>query len=180
VDSCDVNILILTKPHARNPVSRIIYIKSTPFFKDFLFEPFNFIDLSLYAYFIDASLERVLTRNNTFKWVKIFRNLRLGIIIEINYNNCFYVVKKTIKILKIAVRYNTKPGWFKKSIIILIILLVITSTIGLTNYVKFTVITYREVLKLFENFGNFIVIPLSVLYINIKTAPFIIINEILF
>jgi len=31
VDFYDVNILILTKPHARNPVSRIIYIKSTVF-----------------------------------------------------------------------------------------------------------------------------------------------------
>lgn len=81
----DVNIPILTKPHARNPVSRVIYIKSTvfiPFYstaalpihhiqvpssRDFLFEPFDSIDLSLYAYLIDASLKGVLTRNNTSK-----------------------------------------------------------------------------------------------------------------
>jgi len=31
VGFCDVDIPILTKPHARNPVSRIIYIKSTVF-----------------------------------------------------------------------------------------------------------------------------------------------------
>lgn len=51
---------------------------------------------------------------------------------------------------------------------------------GLTNHAKSTVITHRKVSKLFKNFGNFIATPLPIFYINIKTAPPIIINEILF
>lgn len=151
-----------------------------PFFRDFLFESFNFIDLNLYAYLVDVSLGRILVRNDTSKWIKVFKNLRFGIIIKVNYDNCFHVVKEITKISKMAVRYNTKSGWFKKNIITLTTLLVIISVTGLTNYAKSTVIAYREVLGLSENFGNSITIPLPILYINIKTAPFIIINEVLF
>lgn len=90
----DVDIPIFTKLYARNLISRIIYIKSTVFipfystaalliyhiqilfFRDFLFEPFNSIDLNLYAHFVDVSLGEVLVRNDTFKWVKVFTDRR--------------------------------------------------------------------------------------------------------
>jgi len=81
---CNVDILIFTKPYARNSVLRVIYVKSivdilfylitslpiyyiqVSFSKDFLFKPLNSIDLSLYAYLINADLKEVLARNDIF------------------------------------------------------------------------------------------------------------------
>ena len=67
VGSCNVDVPIQVHPHARNPVSRVVHVRSTVFIppystaaipihhlqipasRDFLFEPSSNVDMSLYA-----------------------------------------------------------------------------------------------------------------------------------
>lgn len=142
--SCGVDVPIQVRPHTRNPVSRVVHVKSTvsippystaaipihhlqmPTSRDFLFEPSSAIDLSLYAHLVDANLDGVLARNDTPNWVQVPRNLRLGAVTEVDYDNCFHVTEDSAEISEMAVRYNTKPGWFKKGMTALMALLATT------------------------------------------------------
>ena len=78
--------------------------------KDFLFKLLDFLKLSLYAYFIDYYLYNIFTRNNTIYPLKILRNLRLGRLLKINYNNYYYVIKDFSAVNKIIFRNNRKPS----------------------------------------------------------------------
>jgi len=83
--------------------------------------------------------------------MRISRNLRIGIIIKVNYDNYFYVVENTAEILKMAVYYNNKSGWFKKSIITFITLLIIIFIFSVNYIILASVL---KVLELFENLDN--------------------------
>ena len=60
----------------------------------------------------------------------MFWNLRLNAIIEINYNNCYYIIENIFNIFKLAVRYNSKPSWFKKAFTYVLVLLVAIKSIA--------------------------------------------------
>ena len=76
--------------------------------RDFLFKLSNFLKLSLYVYFINYYLYNILARNNTVYPLKVLRNLRLGRLLKINYNNYYYVIKDFNAVNKIAFRNNRK------------------------------------------------------------------------
>jgi hypothetical protein len=60
--------------------------------RDFLFESQNSnLDISLYAHAVDSIITAIMIKNESEKLVKISRNERLKIIIEIQYFNAFQV-----------------------------------------------------------------------------------------
>ena len=56
--------------------------------RDFLFEPTT-AAVSLYIHLVDDSFYSVIARNNTNKPMLIPKYLRLGTVVEIDYNNCY-------------------------------------------------------------------------------------------
>jgi len=108
--------------------------------------------------------------------MRISRNLRIGIIIKINYNNCFYVVKNTAEVLKIIIRYNIKFGWFKKNIVARTALLIIIFTFSV-NYIILANIL--KVLKLFENLGNTIITLFAVFHVLKISKSVILVDKII-
>ena len=77
--------------------------KINAFSSDYIFE-FDQANFSIYALVINANIKIVLIKNNNFTAIKISRNLRLEIIIEINYSNVclmnFSVAKLILRRLK--------------------------------------------------------------------------------
>jgi len=108
--------------------------------------------------------------------MRILRNFRIDIIIEINYNNCFYVVENIAEVLEIVIYYNIKPGWFKKSMIMFITLLI---TIFIFSVGYITLANMLKVLELFENLGNIIIILFVVFYVTRIPKPVILIDKII-
>ena len=87
----------------------LVYFAAISSIKNFLFKPFFTINsIFLYIYLVNNNIDYVVARNNILFFVKIPRNLRLGILSEINYNNCFYVTENAVYLLKLAVQINIK------------------------------------------------------------------------
>ena len=149
INSCKVEIPIRVKPHP--PQTRVVHAKtpkvglvippfssatipvhyaSLPDNRDFLFEPSSDSSLSLYAHLVDAGLTTILARNDTAQAIQVPRNLRLGAITEIDYDNCYHVTEDTSDVSELAVRHNSKPGWFKKALTCVSALLAATGPVA--------------------------------------------------
>ena len=60
--------------------------------------------LSLYTHLIDLSLSSVLAKNNSENKVRIPRNLRLGYIFKIDFNNYLYITSGVEDVADLAIR----------------------------------------------------------------------------
>ena len=60
-----------------------------------LFKP-NKLDLTLFTYIINSSIEVVLTRNNLNIFITFIYKTSLGYIIKISYNNYYFINSKLV------------------------------------------------------------------------------------
>ena len=58
--------------------------------RDFIFEPTQQRDLTMYAHLIDSHVAEVLVKNETDHVVQVPKKLRLGMLCEIDYENVFF------------------------------------------------------------------------------------------
>jgi hypothetical protein len=58
--------------------------------RDFLFESFSEVSVSIYAHVINARTIDVIVRNESAKSMKISKNFKLDVAQEIQYDDCFY------------------------------------------------------------------------------------------
>ncbi len=100
----------------RNVISQIVNVISSKAYvkisykikdllsnRDFLFESFSEVSISIYAHVIDVRTIDVIIRNESAKLIKISRNFKLEITQKIQYDDCFYASQKhqfTIQIFK--------------------------------------------------------------------------------
>ena len=91
---------------------------SLPETRDFLFEPADDVNFTLYAHLVDASTSAVIIRNDHAQPIQIPRNFRLGRISELDYPNAFQVSPEQAEEIKpLAAREpksTHRDGWFKK------------------------------------------------------------------
>jgi hypothetical protein len=112
IRSCQ-NLIIDVKIHQRESFVRrnvvnqfAIVISSDSFVKisykmkdlfsnrDFLFESFSEVSVSIYAHVIDVRITDVIVRNESTKSMKILKNFKLNVTQEIQYEDCFYASQK--------------------------------------------------------------------------------------
>jgi hypothetical protein len=62
--------------------------------RDFLFESFSEISVSIYAHVINARTTEIIVRNEFTKFMKTSRNFKLKVAQEIQYDDCFYASQK--------------------------------------------------------------------------------------
>ena len=136
VDSTDATIVLKTRS-AKNAVQRPVHLRKTaivpphteiavsvnhlslPASRDFLFEPDNDLDISMYAHMVDASTSAVIVRNDKSVPVMIPRNFRLGRISEIDFPNAFHIDETNEDVRDLALKQpkaTHKDDWFKKLI----------------------------------------------------------------
>jgi len=60
--------------------------------------------LSLYTYLIDLSLSSVLAKNDLKNKVRIPRNLRLGYVFKVDFNNYLYITSGVEDVADLAIR----------------------------------------------------------------------------
>jgi hypothetical protein len=100
----------------RNVISQIVNVISSEAYvkisykikdllsnRDFLFESFSEVSISIYAHVIDVQTTDVIVRNESAKSMKISRNFKLEVTQKIQYDDCFYASQKhqlTIQIIK--------------------------------------------------------------------------------
>ena len=76
--------------------------------RDFLFEPTDKANVTLYYHLVDALTAEIVVRNDSPIPVELPRKFRLGQVSEVHYNECFHIADKDLA---------TKPpkaSWFKK------------------------------------------------------------------
>ena len=155
VGSCKVSVPANLKPRSANPIQRVVHAKASlvvpprstvaipihhsaiPDDRDFLFEPSASISLALYAHLVDADVHQVMARNDSDQAIQVPRNLRLGTIQEVDFDNCYHVTSDAGTISELAVRHNGKPGWFKKAMTGVTALLAATSAAPAGTSVSF-------------------------------------------
>ena len=93
--------------------------------KNFLFE-FDDINLTMYVHFMNSSTQIIVVRNDNFKIVKIFRNFRLKYLTKMNYSNVFFVDNDVVELIIKTSRSSYKFSWFKKIIVIFVIIWIVT------------------------------------------------------
>ena len=91
-------------------ISIFIYYTTIPADRDFLFKPISILYLSLYAHLVDSDIYYVLAKNDSSEFVQILRNIKFGIIKELDFNNCFYITEDAGTVNKLAVKYSARPG----------------------------------------------------------------------
>jgi hypothetical protein len=62
--------------------------------RDFLFESFSEVSISIYAHVIDARTIEIIIRNESAKSMKISKNFKLDVAQKIQYDDCFYASQK--------------------------------------------------------------------------------------
>ena len=91
---------------------------SLPKTRDFLFEPADDVNFTLYAHLVDASTSAVIVRNDHSQPIQIPRNFRLGRISELNYPNAFQISPEQAEEIKSLAAREPKSthrdGWFKR------------------------------------------------------------------
>ena len=101
--------------------------------KDFLFEFVDDINLTLFAYIIDTFIFAVMIRNDESQTIKIFRNFRLKRINELKYINAFQIHAENVEEMKSLTikefKFTHKFEWFKKFIVVCVIVYATTSVI---------------------------------------------------
>ena len=123
----EINIFIIIKTRSINSVRRIVYAKleliiapnssiiisiyyiNVPVDRDFLFKLFYSLYLSFYAYLVDYNIYYVLIKNKTSEFIQIPRNIKLNIIEEINFDNCYYIIENSATVSELIILYNTRP-----------------------------------------------------------------------
>ena len=106
----EIDIFIIIKTRSINSIRYIIYAKLKLIIalnsliiiliyyinvltdRNFLFKLFCFLYLSFYAYLIDYNIYYVLIKNEISKFIQILRNIKLNIIEEIDFDNCYYII----------------------------------------------------------------------------------------
>jgi hypothetical protein len=100
----------------RNVISQFVNLISFDFYaktlykiknlstnRDFLFESFSKVLVSIYAHVIDVKTTEIIVRNESKRSMKISRNFKLEVTQKIQYENCFYASQKhhlALQILK--------------------------------------------------------------------------------
>ena len=79
----------LTVAPRTNIIVPIAILKALPD-RDYIFEPVQQKDLTLYIYLVDSYIAGVLVKNKTDKPIYIPKRLRLGILCEVDYKNVFF------------------------------------------------------------------------------------------
>ena len=104
--SCGVTIVISARNHLQflrrnvlantttfiSPKSEaLVDVRQTllPDSRDFLFQPFPQVHLTLYSHLLDHTSSRILVRNDADRSIQIPQSHRLGYITEIPFENCF-------------------------------------------------------------------------------------------
>lgn len=67
-----------------------------PHNRDFLFYPAAQINLTLFTYIINHQTSKILVRNASNQPLRILRCHKLGHLIDITYNNCFFFNKRAV------------------------------------------------------------------------------------
>lgn len=136
IGSCDAETPIDIRPGAKTPVHKVVHAKSgtiippystvklavhhaaLPNTRDFLFEPTdNSTYLAMYAHVVDANFASILARNDSDTPIRVARNMRLGRLVELEYDNCFHVdVSQAGHVSELACKSNQRPGWMKKAL----------------------------------------------------------------
>ena len=104
VHSMYVKKFIIISPHTQLAIS-IHHVNLS--IRDFFFEP-DQLNLTLYAHFVDSSLSAILIRNNSNQYIKIFRNLRFGIIQKADFDNCYHIIFGKRDVVELANRRSHK------------------------------------------------------------------------
>lgn len=99
-------------PHSETFVPVKTSTLSLPEDRDYIFEPTTQANLILFAHLVDSKMTGILARNDSDHQVEIPRKLRLGVVTEINYENCFQA--------DLGPEYAStappkKSGWLKKA-----------------------------------------------------------------
>ena len=81
--------------------------------REYLFEPSDSTNFSIYAHLMNDEINFVLIRNNSNKSLKILRNFRLNTLIQSAYINAFQVENMSNMTLRNS-KSEHKTSWFKK------------------------------------------------------------------
>ena len=113
-----VHIRKTTVVPPRSEIAVPIHHAVLPTTRDFLFEPADDVNFTLYAHLVDTSTSAVIIRNDRDQPIQIPRNFRLERITELDFPNTFQVSANEaddVKHLTAKEPKSThKDGWFKK------------------------------------------------------------------
>ncbi len=96
-------VATIVMPPKSTTIIPVYSIKSLLSRRDLFFE-LEDSGLSLYTYLIDLSLSSVLAKNNLENKVRIPRNLRLGYIFKVDFNNYLYITSGVEDVADLAIR----------------------------------------------------------------------------
>ena len=95
-----VHIRKTTVISSQSEVAISIHHASLPASRDFLFEPADDINLTLYAHLVNTSTSAILVRNDRDQAIQISRNFRLGRITELDFSNAFQISTEDVDSVK--------------------------------------------------------------------------------
>ena len=84
--------------------------------RDFLFEPCD-TNLSIYAGLVDNHISSVLVKNESEKPIKVPRNMRLGEVIEAEFDGCYHISSGQEEVAELATRRpqsEHQGSWIKR------------------------------------------------------------------
>ena len=118
-------------PHAEMAVA--VHHAGLPATRDFLFEPDDSLNFTLYAHLVDASTKSIIVRNDREFPVMIPRNFRLGRVSEIDFPSGFHIDTDDEDVRYLAAKEpksTHKDGWFKKLISACTVAYAAAATVG--------------------------------------------------
>lgn len=114
-----IHALSATKilPHSESliPISTSL---SLPEDRDYLFEPTQQSNVVLFAYIINSRTTAVLAKNDSDHQVEIPRKFRLGVVTELDYENCF---QADLSHEYASTNPSKKSGWLKKAFVVAVV-----------------------------------------------------------
>ena len=178
IDSCNIIVFIEVQRRFNNFIQRFVHIKATIVIlskskiivnihhlvnvilrdRDFLFES-NELNLIIYAYMMNIIIETILIRNDKDQSIRIFKNLRLDKLIEINYSNIFHTntnVDDVINLVRKISKITYQISLFKK------ILVVYITTAAVTIIVAFIVAISASIVAM----SNYIILVSNISFIS--------------
>ena len=91
--------------------------KIVTFNRNYLFESFDSTNFSIYAHLIDDKINFILIRNNSDKFLKIFRNFKLSFLFQFSDINVFQINTHLFDMILRNSKSDHKIFWFKKILV---------------------------------------------------------------
>ncbi len=117
----------------RSMIIIFVHNSNLSFNKDFLFESID-MNVFLYVHIVNSFISSIIAKNDSNETIKIFRNARLEMIIEIQYSNAFQVEQEN-DVEDYVERRSTrthKASWFTRVFKTIIIAYIVITTIIFT------------------------------------------------